>query len=638
MASEKNKTQSKQDQTSKSEKHQYEAEVSKLLHIVAHSLYSEREIFLRELIANASDACSQLRYTAIEQPDILTDSNFKVVVRSNSSDNTITIEDNGIGMNKEALINNLGTIARSGTSMFLEQLSGDNKNDINAIGQFGVGFYSAFMVSDEVHVFSKQAGESQGWQWSSFGGGEYTITPSKETPEHGVKILLKLKDDAGEFSKADRLKNIVKKWSNHIQIPVFVGDEQQELIQANEANALWLTPKKDITQTQYNEFYHSISFGISPPLMTIHFKAEGVLQYAALLFIPGEAPFDLFTEERKSKLSLHVNRVFITSDIDALLPAWLRFVRGVVDTEDLPLNVSREILQKAPQLSKMQTGIVKRILSEIEKFSKDTEEYETFWQCFGAVLKEGLYERYDNSEMLLSLCRFKSSNNAGWRSLDQYIDNMKDGQEQIFYVSADTEDAARLSPQLEMFHKKGIEVLLMTDPIDEFWNKAVTQYRDKTLTSITQNDIDIDNIKPSDDADDDDNDEQTQLPDDKATKLTTAMQAILGASISNVRVSKRLANSPVCLVAAEGGQDLRLQRILSSQSNDATQSYMYKAPVLEINPSHALIKKLADMDKPDEAICHLLFQQANIQEGNKPESPTEFAKHINILISQALEK
>ncbi|MEM7073010.1 MAG: molecular chaperone HtpG [Pseudomonadota bacterium] len=626
---------SKAEQTnSEPEEHQYEAEVSRLLGIVTNALYSEREIFLRELISNAADSCDRLRYQAIAKPALLAgDSDFKLSIQADKKSKTLTIEDNGIGMNRSELVRNLGTIARSGTSAFVDRLSGDAKKDMNLIGQFGVGFYASFMVSDQVQVFSRKAGEQKGWCWISKGKGTYSIQPSDDAPARGVRIVLKLKGDAHEFLEAGRLQHIVRSWSDHIQIPVLVGDGKTEPKQANNAGALWTKPKSELTDEQYQEFYRSICFATDTPWKVIHSKTEGMLEYTALLFVPTSRPFDLFDQARKAKLRLYVNRIFITDDLEGLIPGWLRFLRGIVDSSDLPLNISREMLQKSPTLDKIRKSLVGRILSELTKAAEDdATSYEGFWAQFGMVLKEGLYESHGDQEKLLKLCRFKSTNGEGWRSLADYVADMREGQKHIYYLSADTVEAARQSPQLEIFRKKKIEVLFFTDPIDEFWSKMVDGYEGKSFTSLTRGELDLEGIAAGDDADSDTAEER--LDNNQSEALTAKMKAILGDKVSEVRVSTRLADSAVCIVAGEQAQDLRMQRLMRGQREFA--GLPSSAPVLEINPAHALIRNLASQEQPDPDICELLFEQATIQEGDVPANPGDFARKLSAVMARAL--
>lgn len=467
----------------------FQAEVSKLLKIVANALYSEREVFLRELISNAADACDKLRFLALSRPELTAgDPSFSIRLSVDKEAKTLTIADNGVGMSEAELHDNLGTIARSGTAAFVEELSGDAKQDVGLIGQFGVGFYSAFMVADKVEVLTRKAGEEQAWLWTSDGIGEYSVEPA-EKAARGTVITLHLKDDAGEFLDKSRLQRVVRTYSDHIPFPVvFVeGDAEGETL--NKASALWTRSKSEISEDEYKEFYRHAGHAVDEPWLTVHWKAEGRIEYHALLFVPSQRPFDLFHPERRHHVKLYVKRVFITDDAEGLVPSWLRFIKGVIDCEDLPLNISREMLQRNPVVSSVSQAVTKRILGELKKKAEaDAEAYAAFWKNFGAVLKEGLYgDGIEHREALLSLVRFRSSAQDGLVSLADYVGRMRDGQEAIYYIAAETEDAAAASPQLEGFQKKGVEVLYLTDPIDEFWVPMLFEgFEGKPLKSITQ--------------------------------------------------------------------------------------------------------------------------------------------------------
>ncbi|MGH7007795.1 MAG: molecular chaperone HtpG, partial [Stellaceae bacterium] len=460
------------------EKRNFEAEVSRLLEIVAHSLYSEREVFLRELVSNASDACDRLRYLALTQPELVKgDTAYRITLTADAAARTLTVADNGIGMSRDELIDNLGTIARSGTSAFVKNLSGDQRKDVALIGQFGVGFYSAFMVADGVEVLSRRAGEETAHLWVSNGKGDYTVdSGTKES--RGTAVTLHLKEDAAEFTDPARLRAVVKRHSDHIAVPIVLRDQgKDETI--NAASALWLRPKSEIAAEQYRKFYHHVGHAFDEPWLTLHSRAEGTLEYTSLLFVPSAKPFDLFDPERKHQVKLYVKRVFVTDDCQPLLPAYLRFLKGVVDSEDLPLNISREMLQANPMLTRMRAQITKRVLGELAKKAKDAPgEYATFWDNFGAVLKEGLYEDREQRDELLALTRFRSTAGDGLVSLDEYVARMKPGQKAIYTISGDTPERVARSPQLEGFRARGVEVLLLTDPVDEFWLPALGAYKD----------------------------------------------------------------------------------------------------------------------------------------------------------------
>jgi molecular chaperone HtpG len=618
------------------EQHQFQAEVSKLLHIVANSLYSDKEIFLRELIANASDACDKLRYDAITNKDLLgSDSEFKVSIAIDKENKTITICDNGIGMDKNDLIKNLGTIAHSGTASFIEKASADKDNSMSLVGQFGVGFYSAFIVSDQITVKSLKAGDSQGWSWISDGTGSFSLEENNKK-NRGTEITLHLKEGEEEFLEEIRLQTIVKKYSDHIAIPLMMVKEDKEE-QINNASALWTRPKSDITEEQYKEFYHHTAHMPDDPELTLHYRAEGIISYTSLLFIPSSRPFDLFHPDRQNHLKLYVKRVFITDNCSELLPSYLRFVRGIVDSEDLQLNISREMLQKNPVLSKIRQGITKKILGELEKLQdKNPESYKKLWENFGAVIKEGLYEDPSLKETLFNLCRFHSLNSDEMISLDQYVDAMPENQKEIFYIIGESKEALKRSPQLEGFKAKNIDVLLLTDAIDDFWVPMITDYKETNFTSITRGKVDLDKIAESSDAKKTELDKETkQTLDSLIGKLKTELQD----EVSDVRISERLTDSAVCLVADEGQMDIRLERLLKQQGKDMGPSPTKK--IMEINSDHPLIKRLADLPKGQELLlkdaAHLLFEQAMLLEGEKLMNPKDFVSRINHFMEKAMD-
>ncbi|MBC04971.1 molecular chaperone HtpG [Thalassospira sp.] len=619
------------------EKMRFEAEVSRLLDIVVHSLYSNKDIFLRELISNASDACDKLRYEAIAKPDLLAgDADFKVRLLTDDVRNVLTIADNGIGMNKEDLVDNLGTIANSGTAKFLDAVSkSDNAKDVDLIGQFGVGFYSAFMVANKVEVVSRKAGEDQAWKWSSDGKGEYTISEA-EMEGRGTQITLHLTDDNKEFTDEHRLRHIVKTYSDHIGIPVVLmkGDGDETL---NEASALWTRPKSEITDEQYKEFYKHTSHAFDDPWKTIHYQAEGAIEYTGLLYLPTMRPFDLYDPQRKGHLKLYVRKVFITEGADELLPPWLRFVSGVVDSQDLPLNVSREMLQDHPLLTKIKNGLTKKVLSELETAAKkDAEGYETFWENFGSVVKEGLYEDQTNRDRILKLARFRSTHGDGWTTLADYVERMKDGQKAIYYISGEDIDALKRSPQLEGFAAKGIEVLLLTDPVDEFWMPSVGQFEEKDFKSVTRGGADLNDIK-SDDKEADKDDKKEEDASD-ASALIAAIKLALGNGVKDVRESDRLTSSACCLIADEMGMDLRMERLMK-QHNRVDE---ISPRILEINPKHSLIKKLSDIATKDAKApilndaALLLLDQARILEGEALPDPVSFARRLDLVMEKGL--
>lgn len=622
------------------EKRTFEAEVAKLLDIVVHSLYSNSEIFLRELISNASDSCDRLRYAALTNKDLLGDegADFEIHIAIDKDAGTLTVSDNGIGMNKDELIDNLGTIAKSGTSEFMKTLTGDESKDVSLIGQFGVGFYSSFMVAKKVEVFSRKAGDSQGWRWVSDGRGSYSVSEQDDVAR-GARIVMHLRKESREYLEPLRLKNIVKTYSDHIALPVILDPlpgtsedgASSEPETLNSASALWTRPKSEITEDQYKEFYHHVAQGFDNPWHTLHFRAEGAIEYTSLLFLPTSQPFDLFEPTRKNKVKLYVNRVFIADDLDGLLPPYLRFVHGVVDSPDLPLNVSREMLQDNPQLKKIQKGLVTRLFKDLKERSKKPEDYATFWSTFGAVFKEGLYEDFERRDEILKLCRFRTSASADWHSLEDYVADLKDGQDAIYYITGNDAKALKNSPQLEGYIAKGIEVVLLTDPVDEFWVSSVGVFNKHPFRSAAQSASDLDSIAKadSDDKKEDDNSEKDSFD---VAALTKRLSAALGDAVKEVRASNRLTESPVCLVGADGGMSLHLERMLKQHGQDPG---MAIPRVLEINPKHALIKKLAEQS--DDVLgetAFLLLDQARIVEGEAIPDPIAFSRRL----SQAMER
>ncbi len=617
----------------------FQAEVSKLLKIVANALYSEREVFLRELISNAADACDKLRFLALSRPELSTgDSTFAIRLAVDKAAGTLTISDNGVGMAESELHDNLGTIARSGTAAFVEGLSGDAKKDVGLIGQFGVGFYSAFMVADKVEVLTRKAGEPQAWLWVSDGLGEYSVEPA-EKAARGTVITLHFKKDAAEFLEKDRLQNVVRTYSDHIPFPVvFVADDAEDDT-LNRASALWTRSRSDVSEDDYKEFYRHAGHAYDEPWLTAHWKAEGRIEYHALLFVPSQRPHDLFHPERRHHVKLYVKRVFITDDVEGLVPSWLRFVKGVIDCEDLPLNVSRELLQKSPVVAIVSQAVTKRILGELKKKADgDQDAYATFWKNFGAVLKEGLYsDGLEHRDALLALSRFRSSAGDGLVGLGEYVARMKEGQEAIYYIAAESEEAAAASPQLEGFRKKGVEVLYLTDPIDEFWVQMLFDgFEGRPLKSITRGGADLKSIKGAD----------TDLAEDEAktpegdqgavAALVVSVKLALGDAVKDVRTTDRLADSPVCLVADEGDMDMNLERMLRQHK----QLDQVARRVLELNPDHALIRALAERVKAgasgagiDDA-AHLLLDQARILEGEPVPDAKAFTRRLSAVMAK----
>ena len=613
----------------------FQAEVSRLLDIVAHSLYSEKEIFLRELISNASDACDRLRYAALTEPGLAEgDANYRVVLTPVKSSRTLTVADNGIGMNRDELIENLGTIARSGTAAFVSQLTGDARKDMSLIGQFGVGFYSAFMVADRVEVLSRKAGDSEGWRWTSDGQGSFTVEPAANVPR-GVRIMLHMREGDADYLEPHRLRQIVKTYSDHIALPIVLADGNKEET-INRASALWTRPRAEITEDQYKEFYHHVGHGFDDPWLTLHARAEGVIEYTLLLFVPSQKPFDLFDPERKSRLKLYVRRVFITDEGTELVPAYLRFVRGVVDSEDLPLNISREMLQSNPMMARIRQQLTRRLLGELaKKASEAPDDYAKFWDNFGAVLKEGLYEDREQRDTLLGLARFRSTTRDGFVSLDEYVAAMRPAQEAIYTITGDNLDLLKKSPQLEGFRARGVEVVLLTDPIDEFWASSVGAYKDKPFKSVTRGGVDLDRIAPPEDKPEA---SEKAEPPARLASLIAIFKLALGDAVKDVRSSDRLTDSAVCLVADDGDIDMHLERLLKQHRQLDTASKR----ILELNPRHRLIERLAAAvgktgasDQLGE-FAWLLLDQARIVEGEQLPDPSAFARRLALLLERGL--
>ncbi len=618
----------------------FQAEVSRLLDIVANALYSNKEIFLRELISNASDACDRLRYAAITDPELAAeDADYKIRLALDAKARTLTVADNGIGMNHDDLVENLGTIARSGTAAFVQSLE-DDKPDLSQIGQFGVGFYSAFMVAERVEVTSRKAGETAGWRWSSDGKGEFTVAESDEAPARGTRVTLHLKSDQKEYLEPERLKGIVRTYSDHIAFPIVLDSDDKANGAAeaiNQASAIWTRPKSEISDEQYKEFYHHVGHAFDDPWLRLHFKAEGRIEYTGLLYIPASKPFDLFDPNRRHRVKLYVKRVFITDECEDLLPAYLRFLRGVVDTEDLPLNISRELLQHNPLLTKIRGGLVKRVLGELDKQAgKDAEAYTTFWSNFGPVLKEGIYEDETQRDKLLKLARFHSTEGGGLVGLEDYVGRMKEGQDAIYYISGEELEALRKSPQLEGFVAKGVEVLFMTDPIDEFWLPSVGEFDGKPFKSVTRGGAELDKIKSADEPDESKHEEAT--PPAEVDALVAFVRLTLKDEVKDVRASQRLTDSAVCLVAEEGDMDIHLERLLK-QHKQLDQAL---PRVLEINPGHPMIKRLSERIGAEgaagelEEVAHLLLDQARILEGEPLPDPAAFAQRMSKLVEKGL--
>ena len=602
-----------------SEKIAFQAEVAKVLDIVIHSLYSNKEIFLRELISNGSDACDKLRYATLMHPE-LKGGNYRLTITPDKKAGTLTITDNGIGMNKQDLIDHLGTIARSGSAEFLKSLSGDKQKDMAIIGQFGVGFYASFMVADKVTVRTHKAGEDTGWLWESTGAGEFTISEDKDAPL-GTSVILHLKKEDTEFLDGFRLRHLVKQYSDFVSLPIFLNENGKEEA-INSGTALWMRPKSEITPTQYKDFYQTIAHAFDTPWETLHFHAEGVIDYTALLFIPTEPPMNLFQPDKKENLSLYVNRVFISDEME-LLPYWLRFVAGVIDTKDLPLNVSREMLQQTPILTKIRQGLTTKILNALKKRAEKPEEYNTFWKSFGIVLKEGLYEPSAGRDEVAGLCRFYSTNSAELTTLKDYISRMKKEQKNIYYLTGSNLETLRSSPQLEGLTARGIEVLLLTDPIDEFWTNTYPEFDGHKFIPVQQAGAELEKIKPADTKGD-------ALAKDKADMLLQRMKSVLGDAVKEVKTTDRLTDSAVALTTGAGQMSLHLERLMRAHGQKTA---FDSSRILEVNPRHPLIHKLADMigDSADDAI-HLLYDQALLAEGEALPDPAAFNKRLITLM------
>ena len=615
------------------EKKKFDAEVGKILNLMIHSLYSNKEIFMRELISNASDACDKLRYLSQSEAELVAgDSNFKITVKVDKNNGQVIIRDNGIGMNKEDLIENLGTIARSGTANFLKNLSGDSKKDNMLIGQFGVGFYSSFMVADKVTVTSRKAGEDKVYVWESEGEGEYIVLSSDREFSRGTEIALHIKKEEDSFLDHFRLKHIVKSYSDHIAVPIYFFDEgDNNEIQLNSASALWTRSKSEITEEQYKEFYKSLSYAVDDPWVTMHNKNEGAIEFTNLLFIPSSKTYDLFHPDRKRRVKLYIKRVFISDENIDLIPSYLRFLRGVVDSEDLPLNISRESLQHNNVLEKIKNAITKRVLGELKKKKEDSpEEYNNFWANFGGALKEGLCEATTDHEKLLEVCIFRSALHNKMISLDEYIKGFKDGQNTIYYLSGDNPDKLLSSPQIEGLLSKNIDVLLFTDTVDDFWVNVNSKYKGHAIKSATRSDIDVDQ------ATSEEKDKDDKKSDDEYKSLTDYFKEILGSLVKDVKISKKLTSSPACLAVSKAAMDIRMERFLIEQKQIAAAS----AKNLELNPKNKIIEKIFNdlkaNNKNNEELVKLIFDQACILEGEPVADMGAFSKRLNDIVQKAI--
>ncbi|HEY3679374.1 MAG TPA: molecular chaperone HtpG [Bradyrhizobium sp.] len=610
----------------------FQAEVAELLHLMVHSVYSETDIFLRELISNASDACDKLRYEAIAAPDLMADgAPPKIRIVPDKKADTLTVIDNGIGMDRQELIDNLGTIARSGTKSFLSKLT-EAKDGAGLIGQFGVGFYAAFMVADRIVVTSRRAGANEVWVWSSSGGSGFEIAPGSEADaarlSRGTEIALHLKPEAKKYLEAHEIERIVGAYSDNIQFPIELVPEEGEPRQINSASALWQRPKSELTAEDYKQAYKSIAGAFDDPAMTLHYRAEGRQSYAVLLFAPSAKPFDLFEPQRKGKVRLYVRRVFIADDAD-LLPAYLRFIRGVIDSEDLPLNISREMLQNNPQLAQIRKAVTGRVIAEFESLGeKEPETFAKIWDAFGPVIKEGLWEDYERREKLLALSRFTSTTGEK-RSLKQYVEDLKPNQTEIYYLTGESVERLKSNPKLESAKARGIEVLLLTDPVDAFWTSAPLDFGGKPLKSLSQGDIDFGLIPLLEEKSEDEKDKDKLVTDEGA--VIAVIKDTLGDRVSDVRASQRLTSSASCLVAGGNAQDRALERLLAQQNRGPVTK-----PILEINMRHPLVTAIATAKDAGKDLSFLLLEQAQILDGELPEDPAAFASRLNQLVLRGL--
>ena len=623
--------------TTATETSTFEADVSRLLHMMVHSVYSDRDVFLRELISNAADACEKLRYEAIGRPELLGDDpRPRISIAADPDRKQLVVEDNGIGMSRDEMAEALGTIARSGTRAFMERIeAGKRGEDAQLIGQFGVGFYSAFMVADRVDVISRQAGSDEAWRWSSDGKGTFEIGPAAlgEAPQRGTRVVLHLMEDAASYTEIYQLERLVKSQSGHVPVPISLiekpGVEARDIA---DGTALWVKPKSEIKPDEYTDFYRGIAGQYDEPAATIHFRVEGRQEYSGLAFVPGSRPFDLFDQDRKGRMKLYVRRVFITDDAD-LVPRYLRFVRGLVDSADLPLNVSREMIQESPLLAAIRKGLTNRILGDLAKLAEnDAQAYAKIWENFGVVLKEGLYEDFERREQLFKLARFRSTApTERMRSLADYVSAMKDGQKAIFFMAGDDRARLEASPQLEGFKARGLEVLLLTDPVDSFWVTIAPEFEGKPIRSVTQGAADLSDIPLLDGS--------AKLDTETSSEIATFLafvKTVLGDAVSDVKASDRLTESAVCLVAPEHGPDRQFERLL----NAAGRLDNAAKPILEINPRHERIVTLAKLGKDERAfkedVAHLLYDEARVLDGDKPADAKAFSERLARLIARGL--
>ena len=615
--------------------HSFQTEVKQLLHLMIHSLYSNKEVFLRELISNSSDACDRLRFAALTDEGLMeAGETLRLRVTFDKKEKTITISDNGVGMSHDEVVQNIGTIARSGTRQFLDALSGDTANDANLIGQFGVGFYSVFLVAEKVELTTRRAGDpaSAGVRWTSDGGGEYLIE-TVELADRGTTITLHLRDEDKEFAEDSRIRGIVSKYSDHISLPIEMHpqdeDTKEEWEAINSGSALWSRPKNEITAEEYERFYTTLSYDSEAPLATLHNRVEGTLEYTSLFFIPKKAPFDLWDREQRHGINLYVRRIFIMDDAKYLMPSFLRFVRGVVDAGDLPLNVSREFLQNNKDIDRIRAASVKKVLSELTRLAaKELEAYAAFWKEFGKVLKEGMVEDHDNRTVLSDLLRFSSTRSKDLeqtQSLAGYFKRMPMKQKAIYYITADSHNAASTSPHLEIFRKNDVEVLLLSDPVDEWLVSSLNEYKDKPLKSVAKGALDLDDFASPEDR------KASEQKEKDLSELTEKMQSVLEGKVKSVRVSLRLTDSPACLVADETDLGGNLERILASMGQSAPDAM----PIMEINPDHPLIRQLDPEHARLGDWAQVLFDQAALSEGAPLPEPAAYVQRVNGLLTRA---
>ena len=625
------------------ETHAFQAEVQQLLSLMIHSLYSNKEIFLRELISNASDACDRLRFSALTDNNLYEDDEaLGIWIDIDNKKKTITVRDNGIGMDHDEVIDNIGTIARSGTRKFLEQMGKEDASDSSFIGQFGVGFYSSFLVAKEVTLLTRKAGSaaSEGVKWVSDGSGEYTIEPI-DRPGHGTEVIINLQRDQKEFLELHRVRGIISKYSDHISLPIQMlkepeKDDDGKVIKGqepqwesiNKGSALWARPKNEISEDEYNTFYASLTYDPEPPAAVLHNRVEGKMEYISLFYIPSKAPFDLWDREQRHGIKLYVRRIFIAEDAKQLMPNYLRFVRGLVDSADLPLNVSREFLQQNKEIDKIRAASVKKVLAELKKIAgKDSDKYATLWKEYGRVIKEGLIEDFDNKDAIAKLIRFASTHvddEKQTASLDDYIKRMPEKQKAIYFVTADSYAAAKSSPHLEVFRKNDIEVLLLSDPVDEWVVSHLTEYEEKSLQSIAKGDLDIDELEGKKSEKESEKQQKTMKP------LVDKIKSVLEDKVKEVRISNRLVDSPACLVADNYDMGGNMERILQAIGQDAPTT----KPILEINPDHAIVKQIDADSELAEDWANVLFDQAALAEGASLNDPSGYVKRINKLLVQ----